>query len=124
MRSLLQYEARLFSLSGCSEAMMEMQSILGIGIECNENVVVSRPPNLPNLSKRGWTKLCGLVCVYRLADVVAFLGGCKLNESQVPPRVKYPIKELYVRISFFSISLHIKVQFRVCRSFSIGLHLW
>jgi len=110
LTSLLQYEARLFSLSGCTESMMEMQGILGIGIGSNENLIVSQPPNLPNLSKHGWTKLCGRLCAYCLADVVAFLGGCKPNEAQVLPSVKSPRKELYVRTIYSQFESVLKLR--------------
>ena len=103
LKHLLQYESRLFTLSS---SMMEMQQILGLGIGSQENRMVRRHPNV---GSQGWARLCGLVCAYRLADVVALLGGCERNKSQVLS-MPLPDRDLYVGLVLFSLLLHTKVQ--------------
>jgi hypothetical protein len=83
---------------------MEMQRILGLGTTSADKGIVARPPDLKGLSSRSWAKLCGLLCAYRLADVVALLGGSKLN-LRVPRSPNPPKKQLYVRFGASSISL-------------------
>ena len=102
LKYLLQHESRLFSLSACSEPMMEMQRVLGIGIGSNEDEIVPRPPNLMNLSNWTWSWLCGLVCAYRLVDVVALSAGCTPNETKVPRGPISPIREVYVQFLPFN----------------------
>jgi len=86
--------------------MMEMQRVLGIGIGSNKDEIVPRPPNLMNLSNQTWSWLCGLVCAYRLVDVVALSAGCTPNETKVPCGPISLIREVYVRfLPFNSIAL-------------------
>ncbi len=75
---------------------MEMQGVLGVGIGSNENAIVSRPPKLTKIGPQIWSRLCGLICAYCLADVVALLGGCKLSDSQLAPNPIPLIKQPYV----------------------------
>ena len=94
LKHLLQYESRLFTLA---PSMMDMQVMLGVGAGSQENQMVSQTPKV---GSKDWPKLCGLVCAYRLADVVAQLGGCERNKSQVPT-MPLPDKELYVGLVYF-----------------------
>jgi len=51
--------------------------MLGIGTGSDTSEIVRRPSTHlnPSLSARGSSKLCGLVCAYRLLDVLALMEG-------------------------------------------------
>ena len=102
---------------------MEMQSILGIGIGSNEREIVPRPLNLKNMGAQKWTRLCGLVCAYRLVDVVALLEGCRPNETQVPRSPMKSNRPLYVRFLIFDCIPYRNLSCnRAWPSLSIGRH--
>ena len=82
---------------------MEMQRVLGVGIGSTENAIVSRPLDLNKIGQQSWSRLCGLICAYRLADVVALLGGCKPSDSQLAPNPMPLVKHPYVTFRFQSI---------------------
>ena len=52
LSSLLKYKSRLFSVSGCTKQMMEVQGVLGVGIGSNENAIVSQTPNLTMMGQQ------------------------------------------------------------------------
>ena len=108
---LQQYESQLFSLSACTTSIMEMQRLLGLGIGSDEHKIIAHIPNLMALSNSHWSRLCELVCAYRLADVIALLGGCKPNETSFPQRAMCPSRQLYVRC--FGIQFHSTINFNL-----------
>lgn len=82
--------------------MLEMQRVMGIGVGSDENTLVPRPPELKTLSNRSWSTLCGIVCAYRLADVVAYMKGYKLA-TPITIGPTPPYKELYVGDDFYNL---------------------
>jgi hypothetical protein len=76
---------------------MEMQGLLGIGTGSSTEIV-RLSESCPKLGSREATKVCGLVCAYRLVDVVAMLEGGIPNVLQVQRRPDGVVKMLHVRI--------------------------
>ena len=90
LEHLHQYESRLFSLGGCSESLMTMQRLLGLDMNSTDFrplEVVGKPVTLLNANARDGAKLCGLICAYRLIDVIALLEGHTPRSSLVPHRL-------------------------------------
>lgn len=85
---------------------MDMQRVLGLDLPTRStttDIIVQRlPPNVRKLSSTTWSRLCGLICAYRLVDVVAMLGGCSPSELRVPRRPSQMQKPLYVRLPALS----------------------
>lgn len=82
---------------------MDMQSVLGLDAASNTTDIIAQPPNLKKLSAATWSRLCGLICAYRLVDVIAMLGGCSPNELRVPRSPSQKQKQLYVRLPALSL---------------------
>jgi hypothetical protein len=82
----------------------------------DEHKIVAHVLNLTALSSSHWSRLCGLVCAYRLADIIALLGGCKPNETAFPPRAMCPDRQLYVRC--FDIQFHSTLKFNLKQGMS------
>ncbi len=79
--------------------MMEMQQLLGIGTASDISEIVRRPSTHlnPSLSARASSKLCGLVCAYRLLDVLALMEG-RLPNVLHSMRDPFAGKMIYVGI--------------------------
>jgi len=87
LEHLHQYESRLFSLGGCSESLMTMQHLLSLDMNSTDLrplEVVGKPDTLLNANAQDGAKLCGLICAYRLIDVIALLEGHTPRSSLVP----------------------------------------
>lgn len=106
VRRLSLYESRLFSIGGCSHAMMKMQGLLGLQINsshAHSHELVRHTSTRSNLGTGDGSKLCGLICAYRLLDIIALLGG-RISQASffAPHPVDIGDKLIYVRTSIFS----------------------
>jgi len=66
---------------------MTMQRLLGLDMNSTDFrplEVVGKPVTLLNAKAREGTKLCSLICAYRLVDVIALLEGHTPRSSLVP----------------------------------------
>ena len=75
VEQLQTFEKRLFGLGG-SLSILNMQRLLGLGLETSgvTHKIVSCQTNQKR-SSSDYSKICGLVCAYRLVDVIALLQG-------------------------------------------------
>ena len=83
---------------------MDMQRLLSLDLT-SAHEIVRQPTTHSNIDG---TKLCGLICAYRLLDVNAWIGGRTPLSSYVAPPLEKGIKLVYVRISF--IQSHCKIN--------------
>src|SRR5258708_2465103 len=67
--------------------------------------LVCLPASLTRLSSREATKVCGLVCAYRLLDIIAMLGDFTPNALHLERRLLRVGKMIYVRIPYIFLLL-------------------
>jgi hypothetical protein len=73
---------------------MEMQRLLRLGTGPSTELVCLSASRT-KLGSREATKVCGLVCAYRLLDVVAMLEGYTQNELCLERRLHSSLKSTY-----------------------------
>lgn len=83
------YELRLFNLGGSTQPLMTMQRLLGLNLTSTaiHPLEIHTPDTILKASAQDGVKLCGLICAYRLLDVIASMDDLTPRSPKVDHRL-------------------------------------